>query len=208
MGLKKYLIAIYDYFFSGQSCVLCYSSHRTNCFSSPDSNSCHQNNREFYVYILFFSTVCFSSELQMSQISLYSWAKNWSLSLSVSFCGCGGRYLCLPSGTVLQPCGAVHLLFWHPGSYFPWLRQNSVPVECNFFWLFFLFLLYVSFFTIYSKKNIWIPDFSYALSQKYLSCGLKYKTESGPLTGMVQTSSSNATVSHIDGLPVQKGEFI
>lgn len=114
---------------------------------------------EFYVYIPLFSLCVFPLSCKCPKF-LFTRKQRTDLSLFLCPFVDVGADICLPSGTVLQPCGAVHLLFWHPGSYFPWLWQNSVPVECNFFWLFFLFLLYVSFFTIYSKKNIWTPDFS------------------------------------------------
>lgn len=194
--------------FSRVSRVLCYSSHRTNCFSSPDSNSCHQNNREFYVYILFFSLCVFPLSCKCPKF-LFTRKQRTDLSLFLCpFVDVGADIFACPQALCSSPVGQsiycfdILALISHGCDKILFL-QNVISFDCSS-----LFLLYVSFFTIYSKKNIWTPDFSYALSQKYLSCGLKYKTKSGPLTGMVQTSSSNATVSHMDGLPMQKGEFI
>lgn len=114
---------------------------------------------------------------------------NWVTDLSVPFVDAGAVIFWLPSGTALHLCVAVNLLFKHPSSYFQQLWQNSVHVGYNYFLLSFIVL------ALCSKRKIsqMTHDVSYALSQKYLSCGLNNETESRPwVTGTVQTPLSNA----------------
>lgn len=101
---------------------------------------------------MFFSLCVFTWSCKHPKF-LSTHKKRMDVSLFVFSCEYWGRFLCLLSCPLLQPCGTVHLLVWDPGSYLPWLWQNSVPVEYNYLWLFFTVLV-LSFFHEFTLRKI------------------------------------------------------